>query len=193
MKNLYLMTHGETLFNQQNKIQGWCDSPLTEKGIAQAKRAGELISNVTFDHYYCSTAGRCSDTLEYAVGNVSYLRLKDLRERGFGKFEGEHEYLNPNVDDRAFNYDTLFPNYGGETTEGVIARMHKAIDAIMNDKATKNVLIVTHAGAGALFLRSVVDPSSTGSILRFPNGGLIHFRYEDGKYYFVEIIENDII
>lgn len=31
-KKLYLMRHGETLFNLQSRIQGWCDSPLTEKG-----------------------------------------------------------------------------------------------------------------------------------------------------------------
>lgn len=34
-KKLYLMRHGQTLFNCQNKIQGWCDSPLTEEGIRQ--------------------------------------------------------------------------------------------------------------------------------------------------------------
>ena len=32
MKTLYLMRHGQTLFNLQHKIQGWCDSPLTENG-----------------------------------------------------------------------------------------------------------------------------------------------------------------
>ena len=36
-KTLYLMRHGQTLFNLQHKIQGWCDSPLTELGIKQAK------------------------------------------------------------------------------------------------------------------------------------------------------------
>lgn len=29
MKTLYLMRHGQTLFNLQHKIQGWCDAPLT--------------------------------------------------------------------------------------------------------------------------------------------------------------------
>ena len=38
-KTLYLMRHGQTLFNLQHKIQGWCDSPLTELGIKQAKVA----------------------------------------------------------------------------------------------------------------------------------------------------------
>ena len=33
-KTLYLMRHGQTLFNLQHKIQGWCDAPLTPLGIA---------------------------------------------------------------------------------------------------------------------------------------------------------------
>ena len=35
-KILYLMRHGQTQFNVRRKIQGWCDSPLTKQGIAQA-------------------------------------------------------------------------------------------------------------------------------------------------------------
>ena len=37
-------------------------------------------------------------------------RLKGLKERNFGIFEGESEDLNPNFDD--FGYDDLFPHYG---------------------------------------------------------------------------------
>lgn len=32
MKTLYMMRHGQTLFNQKRLMQGWCDSPLTELG-----------------------------------------------------------------------------------------------------------------------------------------------------------------
>ena len=35
-KRLYLMRHGQTMFNEQKRIQGWCDSPLTELGKRQA-------------------------------------------------------------------------------------------------------------------------------------------------------------
>lgn len=38
MKRLYLMRHGETLFNKLGKVQGWCDSPLTETGKEQPIR-----------------------------------------------------------------------------------------------------------------------------------------------------------
>ena len=38
MTRFYLMRHGQTLFNTLNRIQGWCDSPLTEKGRDQARQ-----------------------------------------------------------------------------------------------------------------------------------------------------------
>ena len=90
MKHLYMMRHGQTLFNVRRRIQGSCDSPLTELGIKQAIAARELIKDIPFDHYYSSTAERASDTLEIVTeGKVPYTRLKGLKERGFGLFEGE--------------------------------------------------------------------------------------------------------
>lgn len=42
-KILYLMRHGQTLFNLEHKIQGWCDSPLTELGLPRPRlRAATL-------------------------------------------------------------------------------------------------------------------------------------------------------
>ena len=63
-KILYLMRHGETEFNVRKKIQGWCDSPLTEIGIQQAKIAGTFFSNnqIEIDHAYSSTSERASET-----------------------------------------------------------------------------------------------------------------------------------
>ena len=44
-KTLYLMRHGQTLFNLRKKIQGSCDSPLTDEGIRQAKIAGKYFAD----------------------------------------------------------------------------------------------------------------------------------------------------
>ena len=43
MTRIYLLRHGQTLFNQKNLIQGSCDSKLTAKGIAQAKAVKEYL------------------------------------------------------------------------------------------------------------------------------------------------------
>lgn len=51
MTRLYLMRHGQTLFNTLNRIQGWCDSPLTEKGREQARQVRAYFEkhDMTFD------------------------------------------------------------------------------------------------------------------------------------------------
>ena len=94
-KTLYIMRHGETLFNVQGKTQGWCDSPLTERGIEQARLTGKEFARrgLTFDHAYSSTSERCNDTLELATeaafgAPMPYERRKGLKELNFGAFEG---------------------------------------------------------------------------------------------------------
>ena len=97
MTTIYLMRHGQTLFNVQKRIQGWSDSPLTEVGIEQAKQAGNYLRKLglTFNSLYCSTAERASDTLELVTGRTVYKRLKGLKEMNFGAYEGQQEYLHP--------------------------------------------------------------------------------------------------
>ncbi len=43
MKTLYLMRHGQTLFNAQHKIQGWCDAPLTEIGFKAGRSSWKMV------------------------------------------------------------------------------------------------------------------------------------------------------
>ena len=40
---VYIVRHGQTLLNRYKKMQGWVDSPLTEKGIQDGKRAGKIL------------------------------------------------------------------------------------------------------------------------------------------------------
>lgn len=46
---LYLIRHGETDWNVQNKIQGDTDIPLNQTGIKQANTLKEVLKNVSFD------------------------------------------------------------------------------------------------------------------------------------------------
>ncbi|KLD58912.1 phosphoglycerate mutase [Lactiplantibacillus plantarum] len=113
-KTLYMMRHGETLFNRLKKIQGACDSPLTPKGIADAQRVGAYFQaqGITFDHAYSSTQERASDTLEL-VTKQPYERLKGIKEWNFGVFEGESEVLNPKPDPVRRSHGDFFCQHGG--------------------------------------------------------------------------------
>lgn len=47
-KTLYLMRHGQTMFNLRGKVQGASNSPLTSLGTSQAKQAGQFLTNIIF-------------------------------------------------------------------------------------------------------------------------------------------------
>lgn len=83
MADLYLVRHGQTELNVQNILQGWQDSPLTERGCEQAlaTRAAFEDRGVTFDHAYSSSLGRAQRTAELIVGEGRSIELvDDLRE-----------------------------------------------------------------------------------------------------------------
>lgn len=183
MKDLYLMRHGETLFNQRRKIQGWCDSPLTEAGINQAKQAKNILSKIKFDHFYSSTAERCVDTLEL-ITDQPYQRLKGLKERYFGSFEGESEDLNPPV----AKYDEFFSLYGGEIRKGVMDRMVTTLTNIMEQPDCQKVLAVSHAGACRCFLSHLGNPEQLLNGKRLTNCCILHYKYDNGRFIFNELL-----
>lgn len=95
MKDLYLMRHGQTFFNQEGLVQGVYDSPLTDLGIEQAKQARAFFekNGIEFGGIYSSTQERASDTLEIVTGRTDYTRLKGVKEWNFGLFEAQPERL----------------------------------------------------------------------------------------------------
>ena len=98
-KTLYLMRHGQTMFNLRGRCRG-SDSPLTSLGISQAKQAGQYFNehNISFGIYIHLALNAC-DTLECVAPNQDYNRLKGLKEWHFGILEGEsNDLLNANYD-----------------------------------------------------------------------------------------------
>lgn len=179
------MRHGQTLFNVRRKIQGWCDSPLTPLGIEQAKAAKDLLSKIDFDHFYCSTAERCSDTLEIVIGpQQPYTRLKGLKERGFGTFESESEDLNPPLE----LYDTYFVPAGGESDQQVKDRVYKTLNEIMNKEDHQTVLAVSHAGACLNFFSLFENRERIQELGGITNCCIFHYTYENGTFHFVELL-----
>jgi len=90
---VYFVRHGETVLNLMDKMQGWSDSPLTDKGIEDLKKTGQYLKNIKFDALYSSDLKRTMDTAEIIINEnkVSNLKLqtsKNFREIFFGSFEG---------------------------------------------------------------------------------------------------------
>ncbi len=182
-KNFYLMRHGQTLFNVRRKIQGWCDSPLTEKGIQQAEQVAEFFDNIELTHLYCSTAERCCDTAEIVTRNrMPYTRLKGLKEMNFGIYEGESEDLHPDAETR----ETHYLQFGGESRPQVRERVVNTCIEIMEQDNHNTVLAVSHSGACKQFLTHWHDPTEQTE-LGFPNCCIFHYEYENKTFNLVNV------
>lgn len=189
-KILYIMRHGQTLFNQQHKIQGWCDSPLTDLGIKQAQIAGEYFkkNNIMFDHAYSSTSERACDTLEIVTDHkMSYTRLKGLKEWNFGAYEGKDECLNPKLP-----YGDFFYLFGGEKENDFKERVNQTVIDIMNQPDHQKVLAVSHGAACAQFYRAWEQYAKVKREGRLYNCCILKYEYEDGIFTLVEIYNPNI-
>lgn len=186
------MRHGQTLFNVQGRIQGACDSPLTELGIEQAKTAKEHFDQlgISFQNVYSSSQERACDTAEIASGHTDLIRLRGLKEWNFGTFEGHQEYLNPHLHkEDGSGYRDYFVAYGGESNIQVYERMDQTIREIMDKEPEENLnLFVSHGASITQFYRhKTVNPPIFDK--RMSNCAILEIIY-DGKDFQVQSIFN---
>ncbi|WP_139652057.1 histidine phosphatase family protein [Raoultibacter phocaeensis] len=87
-----VVRHGQTLFNELQKVQGWCDSPLTEQGIADAQALGQRLADTRFTAAYSSDSGRAVATLREVLDLNPHAPSAQsdwrLREWCYGDLEG---------------------------------------------------------------------------------------------------------
>lgn len=187
MKTLYLMRHGETLFNVYHRIQGASDSPLTARGIAQAKAAKAFYEKrgIHFTDAVSSTQERASDTLEL-ITDQPYQRLKGIKEWNFGVFEGQSETLNPKHPGEA-SYGTFFADhgYGGEAMMDVQQRMVATLTEVMQHAKGDTVLAVSHGGAMHAFLLHYLAWPMTGYQIYTGNCAILEMSFDGSEFHFV--------
>ena len=150
---LYIARHGETEGNAARQTQGsGLDTPLTPKGINQAKTLRQSLQNINFDAIYSSPLKRAMDTARIAFDDETLfdrhgLTDKRLVEIGMGDAEGM-DWDDAAMDFPAFGYlmtnpSAYIPPPNGETLPDMIAR----IDSFLQELATKSykrVFVLAH-------------------------------------------------
>ncbi len=203
--SLFFVRHGQTYLNKYHRIQGVIDSPLTEKGIQDAKDAGNRLRSIKFDAAYSSDLQRAIDTGNTILKLNSNSKAKEVkpkkafRELNFGYWEGEddvktwHIIAGPRGQG---SFHEMIEVYGIEKAEDIIAAADPYQDAETSEKLWKrlqlgideviarasnggNILIATH---GTL-IRNVVSKWSDIPIdVSTKNGSVTRLNYDDGKY-----------
>lgn len=95
MHRLVLLRHGESAWNKENRFTGWTDVDLSEKGIAEARSAGQVLKKegYVFDVAYTSVLKRAIRTLWIVMDEMDLMWMPvynswRLNERHYGALQG---------------------------------------------------------------------------------------------------------
>ena len=190
--NLVLVRHGQSEWNKKNLFTGWKDPNLTDLGIEEAKKAGNLLKErgLAFDIMFTSDLFRAQETgriiLEQMnLGHIEVVKDQSLNERNYGdlaglnKDEARVKWGEEQVQIWRRSYDKGPPSGETlkETGERVIPYYKKEIGPLIAEGS--NVVIAAHGNS----LRSLIkflDGVSDEDIvkLEIPTGAPIHYIFD---------------
>ena len=151
MLRIILVRHGETTWNVEGRYQGQEDTPLSERGMAQAARLAEGLADVTIDRAISSPLKRSFITAETVCGRHGIAVSADARlsEINHGSWEGqlatEIQAAYPEDFARWHSQPHLvqMPD-GGENLEDVRRRVRDAFDDYARDYDGETLLVAAH-------------------------------------------------
>jgi len=157
---LVLVRHGQSEWNLKNLFTGWKDPGLTEKGIAEAKAAGERLKRkgLKFDIAYTSVLTRAQHTLDLMLAELGQTGLKTVKDQalnerdygdltGLNKDDARKKWGEEQVLVWRRSYDV--PPPGGESLKDTLARaLPYYIKHIQPDVLSgKSVLVAAHGNS----------------------------------------------
>ncbi|WP_120501365.1 histidine phosphatase family protein [Roseovarius sp. EL26] len=182
---IYVLRHGETIWNVERRLQGRRDSALTERGHAQAEAQGRLLQALLKDiptpDVYCSPLGRTRQTAQIALQGIDLEVKYDarLQEVSAGEWEGRTRpdlFEELGMEDGPSTEFTLFTNApGGESVAELQARCTSFLNYL-----TGPTVVITH-GVTGLMLRALALCLDDSDMRQLERGQGCIYRLQDGS------------
>lgn len=158
MSYLVLIRHGITDYNAKGLWTGWDDPDLTEKGIQEARDAGEKLKDIHFDHAFTPNLIRTKHTLEEIKSIIGQNDLpttiaEEFKERDYGDYTAKNKWeIKEQLGEEEFlklrrSWDYPIPN--GESLKQVYERVmpYYQNTIVPYLKEGKNILITSSGNA----------------------------------------------
>ena len=185
---LVLVRHGQSTWNEEHRIQGQLDPPLSDLGRRQAVLLGGRLAGREFTGFYASDLKRAFETAEIIGRRVGMnpSPMAGLREVFLGRWEGlrTDEIASEFPDSWARwikkpDWDVVPDGEGGPAFD---ARVHSAMDEIFARHDHGDVLVVTHGGVVQVALHRVLGRASQGLFpFRIQNASISLIEKRDGR------------
>jgi len=156
---LVVVRHGQSEWNKANKFTGWVDVSLSEKGVQEAKNAGEQLKDFKFSKAYTSGLKRAANTLAHILevsgqAEVSVIANEALNERHYGDLQGKdkdqvrQEFGEEQVHIWRRSYDIAPP--GGESLKDTLERVIPYYEANIKPELEKGEDLIISAHGNSL-------------------------------------------
>ena len=159
---LYLIRHGQSTYNLENRFTGWKDVDLTNLGVSQAKEASKLLDGHHFDLAFTSNLMRAQKTLDIILDelnmNLDITKNEALNERDYGdlvsqnKEEAAEKFGKDQVQIWRRSFDT--PPPGGESLKMTLERTLPYFNSVIKPHLIdgKNIILSAHGNS----IRSII-------------------------------------
>ncbi len=186
-KNIYFFRHGETKANLEQKLMGGrSDSPLTEKGIAEAKSLAKVVQMLPLEVLFVSSNTRAQETAEIltAAKSIPLITSEELKEQDFGLMTNVHIKDIPAEVDAAYREDPYhFHHQEGESLDDVKIRVGKFLERLAKESTYQNIGIVSHENvirAAIAYMRHI---DREVLLMKIPHCSLTHYFLDNSLAY----------
>jgi 2,3-bisphosphoglycerate-dependent phosphoglycerate mutase len=189
MLQVYLVRHGETLWNAARRIQGQSDSPLTDIGVRQAYLVAQRVRGQGITHIIASDLGRTQQTAQIIADACGLKIVVDsrLRELDMGVLETRPiESLTPQ--EEQWRKQMINGTEGARIPEGesmteLGQRMHAVLNSCLVLPAGSKPLLVSHGMALGCLLSTLLGlPAHAERRLRLRNCSLSRVDYQESPW-----------
>jgi len=199
MTDLYLIRHGETLFNQQGCFQGHSDSPLTELGEQQALHLVSYFKNIPLQQIYCSDLDRAiASVTPLAVDkNLPVQLCERLREVSYDYLDGQAKKTLSTEDkeklQRLFSAELNYRIGNGESLAEVQMRLFKKINEIELNHTGQSIAVMTHGLSIVMLIKKILGiPVDAPRHFNIYNASICHLSLKAGQWTLQSIERNDM-
>jgi 2,3-bisphosphoglycerate-dependent phosphoglycerate mutase len=187
---VYLIRHGETLWNTENRLQGQLDSPLTVEGVRQATVLAGRLSSVHFDAVYSSDLERARHTANIVTSRSTPVPItfdNRIRERHFGCFQGytweEITKKFPEEAGKELSGDPMNRVPGGESKQQLLSRALEFFKDVAVRHRNQKILVISHGGILNVWTRHVLHiPLDTPRRFHLYNTAVNIFEFSDQRW-----------
>ena len=192
-RNLILVRHGQSEWNEKNLFTGWKDPGLTDLGVGEANNAGRLIkeTEIIFDEMFTSNLGRAQKTGSIILDvldqiNVAIIKNEALNERNYGSLAG----LNKDDARKKWGEEQVhiwrrsfdIPPPDGESLKNTAERVLPYFNQQIMPKIIdgNNILIAAHGNSLRALIMQLDNISQEDIVkLEIPTGAPIHYSFND--------------